>query len=173
MAIELNYNDLSNQAGEAAEATATGGSDNAFSSLNNTLNEVNQLMDNMTQIQQKAANMRQQGQQQPQQQSSGSMGNPPAQPSPNQGVQQQKPQQSSESSSDMLQQLDAEQVYGFITDAVIKIEEDLEDGSEATMEDLEEYLIENKDDITTLIDTGKQMLASGQAEQFIGGQNGD
>jgi len=178
MAIELSYNDINAEGAEqAAEAATSGGSSNAISGLNSTLREVNELMDNMQQVQRKAANM--QGNQQQQAQQGHIQGNQaqPAQPAANPTQSGQdvagNTQQSSGDAENLLQDLKPEQVYSFLTDAVIKIEEDLEDGEEATMQDLEEYMVENKSDILTLIDTGKQMVLSGQAQQFIGGQNGD
>jgi len=178
MAIELSYNDINAEGAEAAaEATASGGSSNAISGLNSTLREVNELMDNMQQVQRKAANM--QGNQQQQAQQGHIQGNqvqgnqPPANPTQSGQDVGGNTQQSSGEAESLLNDLDPEQVYKFLTDAVIKIEEDLEDGEEATMQDLEEYMIENKSDILTLIDTGKQMVLTGQAQQFIGGNNGD
>ena len=172
MAIELNYNDIES-AGEAAEATAAAGSGdgNAISGLNSTLQEVNSLMDNFMQMQSKAAQMQGQQGQQASQGNPGGMANPTSQPSPNQGGSGQKPQQSSEKTQSMIEQINPAQVYGFITDAVVKIEEDI--GEDATMQDLEEYLVENREDIQQLIGQGQQMIASGQAQKFIGDNSGN
>lgn len=172
MAIELNYNDVQQAQPEGAaapEAEADTGSGNAIASLNDTLREVNELMDNMQQVQQKATQM-QGGQPQAQQQAApaGDMqggvqqGQPTQDPTPNGGADGQK-------QAEFLDQMDSEQVYGFLTDAVLKIEDDI--GEDATMQDLEEYMVENKEDILQLVEAAKTMIANGQAEQLLqGGQ---
>ncbi len=170
MAIELNYNDVQQEAAapdQVDEAAAdTGGS--AISGLNSTLQEINELMSNMQQVQQKAQNMTGQQQQQQAAAPAGDMqggvqgGQQVQKPTPNGG-------RSGEKQGSVLDDIDPEQVYGFLTDAVVKIEDDI--GQDATMQDLEEYMVENKADILELVQAAKSMIGNGQASQFL--QQGD
>jgi len=171
MAIELNYNDVQQETtapDQAAEPAAdTGGS--AISGLNSTLQEINELMSNMQQVQQKAQNMTGQGQQQAAtpagDMQGGVQGGQHVQtPTPNGG-------RSGEKQGSFLDDVDPEQVYGFLTDAVVKIEDDI--GKDATMQDLEEYMIENKADILELVQAAKSMIGNGQASQFLQGDTDD
>jgi len=172
MAIELNYNDVQQEAAapdQAAEPAADSGG-SAISGLNSTLQEINELMSNMQQVQQKAQNMTGQGQQQQTAAPAGDMqggvqgGQQVQTPTPNGG-------RSGEKQGSVLDDIDPEQVYGFLTDAVVKIEDDI--GQDATMQDLEEYMVENKADIIELVQAAKSMIGNGQASQFLQGDTED